>query len=72
MTYNSTTAAQYDSYLASHNLTRQDLVRDTNTNSDVIDTTVVGLLSSRSTDLVDSIVGRDVRNTALTFLSAFN
>lgn len=72
MDYDSNSANEYDSFLASHSLTRNDLVKDDIGPDGTISTQMVGFLSAKDTKLVDTILSKDTRNTALTFLSSFS
>ena len=71
MTYDDASSAELDQFLSSHNLTRTDLVGDDDAPSGTISSEYVGLLSSKSTNLVDNIIGSDLKNTALQFLTTF-
>lgn len=71
MKYDSDSSDQLDLFLTSHGLTRNDLVADDEAPAGTISSQYVGFLSSKSTDLVDNIIGSDIKNTALRFLTTF-
>lgn len=72
MKYDANSSAELDIFLSSHNLTRADLVSDDNAPSGTISSQYVGLLSSKSSNVVDNLIGSDVKNTALQFLTNFS
>lgn len=71
MKYDTSSSAELDQFLSSHGLTRRDLVSDDDAPDGTISSQYVGFLSSKSTDLVDNIIGNDLKNTALQFLTTF-
>ncbi len=71
MKYDNDSSAQLDQFLLSQGLTRTDLVEDDDAPENTISSQYVGFLSSKSSNLVDNLIGSDVKNTALQFLTTF-
>lgn len=71
MTYDNDSSTELDTFLSSHGLTRLDLVSDDDAPDGTISSQYVGFLSLKSDDLVNNLVGSEVKNTALQFLTTF-
>lgn len=72
MDYNDSSSAELDTYLSSHNYTKQDLFMDHNAPSNTINSQSVTLVSSKNSKLVDDTLSKDTRVTAIKLLDMFN